>query len=1057
MLGPLRLAADDGSAIELGGARLRMLLVRLALEPGRVVSTDSLIDGLWGDSPPGDAMNALQSLVSRLRRSLRADNGGLVESHPAGYRLAVRRDDIDVYRFEGLAEQGRDQLRAGRPEEAAGSLRAALELWRGPAMADVSEAPFAQAAGARLTELHTTALEDRIEADLQLGRHQEVLPELRTRLAEQPLRERLAALLIRALYQAGRQADALEVYDATRRALAEELGVEPSAELRRIHLAVLRGEEQQDRPRSRLPARLTSFVGRRAELAEVVERLTSARLVTLAGPGGAGKTRLATEVAATVGMSAWFVELAGVSEPADVPSAILTSLALREVRVLDSATAAHRPQDPMERVVEALTGQHALIVLDNCEHLITAAAEVADELLARCPGLRILATSREPLAITGEAVFPVGPLELPEPSASLDDARGTEAVRLFTDRAAAAHPAFVVDEHNVATVVEICRRLDGLPLALELAAARLRSMTLDQVAARLDDRFRLLTAGSRTSMPRHRTLRAVVEWSWDLLEKPERILARRLAVFAAPTSLESATAVCADDELPAADVLYVLASLLEKSLVEAVGGTDGPRYRMLETVRAYAAERLAEAGESDRLHARFDRFYLVMAEDIDPRLRGPEQLRWMARLSGEQDNMFAALRHAVDVRDADLAVRLAMASGWYWALSGRFAEATDLVRRVIDLPGPAPVHARATLRVIAAMGGPGMPEREVIQSIRSELATTDAMMHHPLLAMVEPMLAAFAGDMPAAWVALERAENHPDPWGRAAVHLGRAFLAENAGQVDDAERAANTALAAFRALGDRWGQALALGQISERRTLRADHDGAIEAYQESIRLASELGSLDDLPELRARLAAQRARAGDLDGAERDLRAGLAAARARASIESEAMLLCGLANLARRRGDLAAAREHLGTSNALLSCLDRPDGHWRAMHESTVAAVAVADDEPEVARTALRHALAALTEMMDLPVIATIAEGAAYLLMSTGDAGKAAELIGTGTGLRGTPDLGNTELAELIDKITAALGPEGYWKAYERGLGLDRDSALAALNDVLGQPQPTRRL
>ncbi|HET9139659.1 BTAD domain-containing putative transcriptional regulator [Actinophytocola sp.] len=1056
MLGPLRLAADDGSAIEVGGARLRMLLVRLALEAGRVVSTESLIDGLWGDNPPGDANNALQSLVSRLRRSLGADNGGLVESHPAGYRLAVSRDDVDVYRFEGLAEQGREQLRAGRSEQAAGSLRAALELWRGTPLADVAEAPFAQAAGARLAELQASALEDRVEADLQLGRHQEVLPELRNRLAEQPLRERLAGLLIRALYQAGRQADALEVYEGTRRALADELGVEPSAELRRVHLAVLRGEEQQDRGRSRLPARLTSFVGRHAELTGVRERLGAARLVTLAGPGGAGKTRLATEVAAATGMPAWFVELAAVSESGDVPGAILTSLDLREVRVLES-TAAHRPLDPMDRLSEALAGQHGLIVLDNCEHLITAAAEVADRLLTRCPGLRILATSREPLAVTGEAVFPLGSLELPEPAAPLDDARATEAVRLFTDRAAAAHPGFAVDADNVATVVEICRRLDGLPLALELAAARLRSMTLAQIAANLDDRFRLLTGGSRSSMPRHRTLRAVVDWSWDLLEKPERILARRLAVFAAPASLESATAVCADDTLPAGDILYVLASLVEKSLVQAVGAAGEPRYRMLETVRAYAAGQLAESGESDLVHDRYGRFYLAMAEEIDPLLRGSDQLRSMARMVGEQENLLAALRHATDSGDADLAVRLALASGWYWALSGRFREVTSLVARVVELPGPAPAAARATLRVVAAMGGPGMPEREVVQSIRAELAETDAMMHHPMLAMVEPMLAAFSGDMPAAWAALDRAENHPDPWGRAAIHLGRAFLAENTGMVEVAERASLAALAAFRALGDRWGQTLALGQISERRTLRADHAGAIEAYLEAIRLASELGSFDDLPELRARLAAQRVRAGDLAGAEQDLRAGLAAARERASVESEAMLLCGLANVARRRGDLAAAREHLRTSRTLLSGLARPDGHWRAMYETTVASIEVAAGEREVARTALRHALTAMTEMMDLPLIAGIAEGAAHLLLGAGDAAGAARLLGAGTALRGTPDLGNPELDELTDELTATLGPEGYRDAYERGLGLDRDHALAALTEVLAEAQPTRRL
>ncbi|WP_326470331.1 BTAD domain-containing putative transcriptional regulator [Actinophytocola sp.] len=1052
--------------IDLGGARLRMLLVRLALEAGRVVPTEVLIDGLWGEAPPNDANNALQSLVSRLRRACRGEqgerggrrenggNGGIVESHPAGYRLVVRREDVDVYRFEELAGRGRDELRAGRPGEAAGTLRAALELWRGPAMVDVAEAAFAAAVAARLDEVRATAVEDRIEADLQLGRHQEVLPELRTRLAEQPLRERLAGLLIRALYQAGRQGDALAVYESTRRVLGEELGVEPSAELRDVQLAVLRGEdtERDGGKGGWLPARLTSFVGRRDELAELAQRLRDGRLVTLVGPGGAGKTRLSTEVAAASGMPGWFVELARVTDPADLTGAMLTALNLREVRVLEPG--AHRPAEPMDRLVEALGAQRCLIVLDNCEHLIAAAAEVADALLARCPALHILATSREPLAITGEVVFPVGPLDLPKAAADLDEVRGTDAVRLFTDRAAAAHPGFVLDAHNMAAVVEICHRLDGLPLALELAAARLRSMTVEQIAARLDDRFRLLTAGSRTSMPRHRTLRAVVEWSWDLLEKPERILASRLAVFASGASLEAATAVCADDDLPAADVLYVLASLVEKSLVDAYGSADGPRYRMLETVRAYAAERLAEAGETDRVHARFNLFFLALAEEADPHLRGAEQLRWIARLSGEQDNLLAAIRHATDAGDADTALRLTMASAWFWAMSGRQQEAVALVHRVVDLPGPAPDHARAALRLVAAAsnpppGSPGLLDRDLLARARTELAESNAMLHFPVLAMVEPMLAAFTGDKAGAWAVLDRAAHHPDPWGRAAAELGRAYLAENEGQAAEAERAATAALEVFRELGDRWGQALALGQISERRTLRADHTGAIAAYEESIRLVSQLGSLDDVPELHARLAAQRARAGDLDGAERDLAAGLALARQRASPESESMLLCSVAGLARRRGDLAAAREHLARAASLLAGVERPIGHWQAWYELAAVPITIAAGDLAAARAGLRRAREALAELMDLPLIATIAANAADLLVHTGDPAGAARLLGAATALRGTPDLGDPELTELIATITAEIGPDAYTTAYERGLGLDRSHALAALDEVIG--------
>jgi predicted ATPase/DNA-binding SARP family transcriptional activator len=1065
MLGPLRLIGEDGSAIDLGGTRLRMLLARLALEPGQVVTTESLIDGLWGAAPPSDATNALQSLVSRLRRSLRGDNGSasVLESHPAGYRLSIKREDVDVYRFEQLAKHGREELRAGQPAAAADSLRAALELWRGPALADLVDAPFAGTAATRLAELHAAAVEDRIEADIALGRHQEVLGELRTLVAEQPLRERRSALLIKALYLAGRQADALTAYDATRRALADELGVEPSAELQEIHLAVLRRDpalapEQRPARGSTLPAPLTSFVGRATELREVLARLSDARLVSLVGPGGAGKTRLSTEIAAAraaEGVTTWFVELAGVGESADVGGAVLNTIGLREIRMLESSTSkrpAH-PVDPIERLVEALANQHSLIVLDNCEHVISAAAELADILLASCPGLRILTTSREPLAITGEVVFPVGPLALPASTEFAADVGAAEAVRLFVDRVASANPGFVLDERNAGTVAVICRRLDGLPLALELAAARLRSMTVEQVAERLDDRFRLLTAGSRTSMPRHRTLRAVVEWSWDLLEKPERVLARRLSIFAAGATVESATAVCADDELAAEDVLYVLASLVEKSLVVASeGGDRAPRYRMLETVRAYAAEKLDEAGERADLHARFDQYFLEFAERADPELRGPDQVAWLVRLSAEQDNMLAAGRHATDTGDADTATRLAMASGWFYALTGRQRDAMELAKRVIDLPGPAPDHARAALKLFAAMGVAGLPDRQTMIDLRAELQAADSMKYYPILAMVEPLLAIFTGDVAGADAAAERGREHADPWARAAAQLGQAFLAENEGRAEEAEREAIGALEAFRKLGDRWGQATSLSQISQRRTLRADHAGAVAAYEESISLVSQLGALDDLPELYARMAAQRARAGDLDGAEHAVRQGLKGARDRANVESEALLLTELADLSRRRGDLAAASEQLSQAVHAIADVSRPEGHWRALQGSVEARIAVARGEPEVARAALRTGLAAMSELPDLPVIAMLAEGAAAMVMLAGDAGTAAGLLGVATGLRGTPDLGNVELDALIERVRAAIGADAYEAAYRRGVSLEREAALAELDAVLKESE-----
>ncbi|MCI2423403.1 AAA family ATPase [Saccharopolyspora sp. K220] len=557
MLGPFRLSAPDGRAVEVGGLRVRTLLARLALDAGRTVAAEVLIADLWGSAQPSGALNALQSLVSRARRALA---GSLeLRSDQSGYALQVAPDDVDAIRFAWLAADGRRLLRAGHVDAAAGTLREALALWRGGALVDFVDAPFVEAQAARLEELRLVALADRMDADLQAGRHVDLVPELEGLCARYPLRERLAALRVRALYACGRQADAFAVYETLRRRLDDELAVEPSQELKDLHVAMLRGDPAlAPRPESRrepsqpvLPTRLSSFVGREREIELVRSELVNSRLVTLFGPGGAGKTRLAIEAAAGVSdQRVWFVELAPVRDAHDVTSAVLTALGVRETRLLE-APKTHA----LSRVADVCSAEPTLLVLDNCEHVINAAAEFAQEVMSRSPQLRVLATSREPLALTGEKLLPVGPLALPQAD---DPAPETAAVRLFADRAAAARPDFVLDERNTGDVVAICRGLDGMPLAIELAAARLRAMSVRQIADRLDDRFRLLTNGNRAAMPRHRTLRAVVEWSWDLLTPPEQVLAGRLSVFAGNASADAVSAVCADAGLPAAEVFYVL-------------------------------------------------------------------------------------------------------------------------------------------------------------------------------------------------------------------------------------------------------------------------------------------------------------------------------------------------------------------------------------------------------------------------------------------------------------------------------------------------------------------
>lgn len=445
MLGPFEVRGDDDRPIEIAGTRVRALLARLAMAADRVVSADALIDAIWADHPPASGANALQALVSRVRRAIGTER---VAGVAPGYRLRVDPVDVDLIRFEWLAA-------SGRASSDLAALREAESLWRGPALNDLLELRFAAEAAVRLDELRREATEHRLGLELAAG--QDVLDELRTLAEAHPLAEPVQGLLIRALYTAGRQADALAAYERTRGRLADELGVDPSPELADLHLAVLRQNASAPRRRTNLRAQVTSFVGREADVAELTARLATARLITLVGPGGAGKTRLAVEVAERMDDAVWLVELAAVTDPPQVASAVPTTIGVREVGLLEQPSG-----DPADRLAEFLADQSTLLVLDNCEHLVEPVADLVDRLLGSCPRLRILATSRESLATAGEHIHQIGPLPWPDESPA---AETFPAVRLFAERTIAVRPDFVLGPDNTAHVVEICRRLDGLPLA----------------------------------------------------------------------------------------------------------------------------------------------------------------------------------------------------------------------------------------------------------------------------------------------------------------------------------------------------------------------------------------------------------------------------------------------------------------------------------------------------------------------------------------------------------------------------------------------------------------
>jgi predicted ATPase/DNA-binding SARP family transcriptional activator len=1046
LLGPLEVADGTGRAVEVGGARLRALLILLALDAGRVVTAERLVDGVWGDDPPSGAPNALQSLVSRLRRTL---PDLAVESHPSGYRLVLddAADAVDVIEFDRLAARGQALL-ADDPARAADALAAALRLWRGPALADVADADFARGPVSRLTERHLGAVEDHVEARLTLGRAD--VAELEALVAAHPLRERLRGQFMRALCAAGRQADALATFEDARRMLAEELGVDPSPELRDVHLAVLRGTSSRSRPavRTNLPARLTSFIGREEEIDRVAKLLEENRLVTLTGPGGAGKTRLAVESAERLTErmpgGVWLAELAPVGDPAEVPQALLNALGLRERALMGNMRGTAPPTaDPVGRLVAALAGERLLIVLDNCEHLIDACARLADRVLADCPGVRVLATSREALGITGETLWPVPPLAFPgdESLGPGEDVLGYPAVRLLADRGAAVRPGFTVGA-DLGAVLAICRRLDGMPLAIELAAARLRTMTAAQIAGRLDDRFRLLTGGSRTALPRHQTLRAVVDWSWDLLDEPEHVLLRRMSVFSGGATLESIEEVCGDD------VFDALIGLVEKSLVIA-DGTG--RYRLLETIRAYSAGRLSQAGEARRIRRAHAHHFLELAETAEPLLRTRDQMRWLGRLGAEYDNMHSALRWAIDVSDAALAVRYVAALGWYWFLRGRRAEGEQLAGEAVAVPGEGPAHARALAYMYWLLGAfsnsDGAPMDKV--ALRARLSTAletagpvDRDDLHPMLRIAPMGLRIFDGRIEEALAELEVLRSARDPWLRAAGHTVRGHALINLGRVEGIEEVFATALAAFRDLGERWGLSLTLTGMAEIALWKGEPLVAKSYIEEALGYSVDFGSHDDSSFLRIRLAHAYTAIGDDARARAELDVAMRGAQRRGAPEDLAYVAFTRGELARRDGDLAAARRHLEGAIARIAVNGPPQ--FGAMINSQLGFLHVLEGDLSAALTRHTEALRLALFVHDAPIIGQTLVGFADLALRSGDAEKAATLLGAAIAVRGIEDKSMPDPPRIEREARAAIDDARFEDAFAAGRAMNAESAGAYL-------------
>jgi predicted ATPase/DNA-binding SARP family transcriptional activator len=1068
VLGELAVWRDDATPVAIPGAKVRALLADLIIHEAHPVSVDRLVDDLWGDTAPANPVGALQVRVSQLRKALDDAEPGardLVVSRAPGYLLQVEPCAVDAAQFAALA--GRAAATADAAAKAS-LLSDALALWRGPAYADFGDEEFARTAIARLEEQRLAVVEQYAEARLELGEHGLLAGELGDLVARHPLRERLRAAHMRALYRAGRQAEALDSYHELRRRLADELGLDPGPELAALHQAILEqdpalaaapvataGEVAAVRRTTNLPAPVAELIGRDEAVAAVRSRLAEGRLVTLTGSGGVGKTRLALAVGRSLvdayADGVWLVELAAgggwgsfgkTAGPDDLVGMIMS--------VLDIRDAPGETVPARDRLVGALHARQLLLVLDNCEHLVEPVAELAGLLLREVPGLRILATSREPLDLAGETLWEVPPLEVPD---TVDPTRlaQSSAVRLFVARAAAAARGFALDAENGPAVAQLCRRLDGIPLALELAATRVRTLGVRELVARLDDRFRLLTTGPRGAPPRQRTLTAVIDWSWRLLTEPERVVLRRLAVHSDGCTLPAAEAVCAEP-----DVLDLLARLVDRSLVVmADQAGDGPRYRLLESVAAYCMDRMREAGELEAVHQRHAEYYLDLAERAEPYLYGHGQRHWLRRLDAEAANLRTTLDTLARQGAAEHALRLAGALTRYWFLRGRLTEARRALETALGVPGDAPAAVQAKALawyagIAVLLGDTGDWAARHQEALRRYEDADD-----PAGRSRAQWLLGFTmvdiGELAAAEELLDRALTRfragGDEWGEAAALTAKAKVAHVRSDPVALRRDAEHSAELFRKLGDDWGVLQATDWLVGLAEMSGDYERAVRLSREGLRMAEELGMWPDAANRLSWLGWISLQMGDYSHARECCELGLRIATEQGFLSGQVFATLGLAFAARRDGKLDLAEEQL---RELLHTARRQGS--QEGHALFLAMVLVELGLLTVQRGNPAAALALHMEAFDVAVgqqahrdVAWALQGMASALAADGQPGLAARILGAAAAARrsiGMPlsPTDEEEVNRTTATIRAALGEAEFTTAYDHGGGLGPEEA-----------------
>ena len=1041
LLGPVELRRH-GERLALPGGKTTELLVRLALETGRTVRSERLIDDLWGDEGLGTAKNTLQSKVSQLRKAL--GDPDLVKGSTSGYSLALDPSAVDAIEVCRLAELTSTLLAAGERSEAFRSGSAALGLFRGEVLVDAGEGEWIRPHRARLVEVHEQLVEDTMAARLEMGAAAELIGELEALVQLHPLRERIRGQLMLALYRAGRQADALRAYQVARTVLGDELGLEPGRELQRLEAAILAQDVALDPPArpsaghglhtdvraGNLPAAVSSFVGRTRELGELSGLVESRRLITLVGPGGAGKTRLALEVGEQLRSDfadgVWFIELAPLESGGDVSAAVATALGV----------------DDSDRLRTYVAQREMLLLFDNCEHVLDDAAAVAANLLGAGPAVTIMATSRERLGVAGEVLYPVPSLEV------------AEAAELFVARARAGGlPADAVEQTDA--IARICDQLDRMPLALELAAARTRSLSLDEIVERVDDRFALLTGGDRTAAVRHRTLRGVVDWSYELLFTAEQRVLRYVSVFAGGFDLPAAEAVCASDETPRSDIIDLLGNLIDKSLVTVTHRNGQIRYAMLQTIADYGRHQLLAAGEDADARDRHVRWVVDLATAAEAGLRTSAQQTWVERTRHERDNIRAALMWAVEQGSAADAMAIVSGFGYAWYISGAIKEGLASITQALTIAGEIPDDRLATAHAWAGW---------MTQLVHG--ATPDAVDHVEralvlgrsasvrtfcLAAVYASLLRAFRGlGREAASVieeAYARLDAEPDRWARAWIDWVRSGLVNKAGDPAAAAELLRESIAASTAEGDQCAAAIAAIRLGELAELRGDYTEARTATLTAYNALTATGPNSfNASMLATRLGNLAALQGRFEEAAEWHEKGLSRARDNEFPGAIAQAFSGMGEAARRAGGLAAASSYHREALTRFEATGSIEGAVFSL--ACLGLIATRDGQPTAAIELLTASLVRASESSDRRGVAMAVEGLAEAHAALGHASTAARMLRAADALRdeigGAPPIsqrGSVERAEAVAR--SELDPAMYEAEHSRGWA-DARSLVASL-------------